>query len=116
MKIQIFFVVFCFSLTSFSLAAQTASTNPPGMVLLPTQEKSYNIIKAEYALEITEIAHSSAIKDKDAAMRAAWRQRNEKLKGILLAEQFQMMLKAEKRPAFLKTASDEEDKKGSVSS
>ncbi len=116
MKVTICLVIFCFSLTGLSLMAQTADTNSPSLALMPTQEKSYNIIKAEYALEITEIMHSSTIKDKNAAMRTAWRQRNQKMKAILLEEQFQTILKREKTPAFLKVNSKGKDQKGNISS
>ena len=116
MKVKVCFVLFCFAMISFSVSAQSASINPPALELMPAQEKSFHKIKAEYALEISEIMHSSAIKDKDAAMRTAWRQRNEKMKSILLAEQYEILLKQEKTPVFLRTNAKEKDQKERISS
>ena len=111
MKAKICFVLFCLTLSSLALFAQTADNNSSAFELLPRQEKSYNLIKAAYALEITEIMHSTTIKDKNAAMGVAWRERNEKLKALLLKGQFEAMLEQEETPLFLKQAAQKKVEK-----
>ena len=83
----------------FSLQSQS-----PTLVLHPEQEQPFQKVKAKYALEISEIAHSEDnTETMNRAMRDAWRRRTAEIQSILDESQFKIFLAQESKPVFYRS-------------
>ncbi len=107
MKALLLLTILFLSAPVLAQSTSKAGSQYPDLALCQEQEQRLNEIRAEYAYEISEIAHSQKIVDKDKAMFFLWKERNSKLKDLLNAEQYEDFRKKETVPVFLRSMPQE---------